>query len=414
MKKVIFIALISALFMCSCKEKEDTEPKVIEPTEVNIEPSNLVFTLGDLPQTVIATILPEGTPDDTLIEWSSTDSTVAFAIEGVVTAYKVGECDIVATTPNGKKGICKVIVNAAPVKVTDVIIEQDNYKLVLGDQVTILAQVFPRNSSNLEVDVIIEDETILTKEGDIFTGIKVGTTKVRFTSKANSDKFAEANIEVGPKMEFVDPADGQIYKTVKIGEQVWFAENFRRIKWVSPLEDKSAFSDYTYIYGYDGDDTKAAKETDNYKTFGVLYNQAAASLYTPEGWHLPTTADWQELERFLGMSEEEVNGMYNQGHIGNKLKGVTTWTDMSNAGSSDVEEGNDEVGFNALAGGTTCKFWAWEYKWNNINAEGIFWSSKASMTHGETYSLKAGKDFIYRCEVPREVAISVRYVKDKE
>jgi len=410
----MLFALLGVFLFGSCTKDEETLKEV---TSIKMSAESLNFIMGDIPQVLTATALPEKAEDRTIV-WSSTDKLIACAVDGVVTAYKEGECNIIATAANGIEGICKITVTAAPVKVTDVLLERDNYKIEVSKEMTIEPTVYPKDAVNKELIITIEDETILSHEGSVFTALKEGTTKITFTSKENSEKVAIANIEVSPKMEFVDTRDGHAYKTVKIGNQIWFAENFAYIttNTLYPTAEKSSFSPYTYVYGYEGENVKEAKATDSYKKFGALYNRQAAYDLCPEGWHLPTVEEWQELELFIGMTQDQVEGMYNVGSMADKLKGLETWTDSSDAGADDVEKGNNETGFNALAGGTTCEFWTWKYGSCGQNIEGTFWSN----THNEawtkycTYSMRTAKKFIYRCYAPKEIGLSVRYIKDKE
>jgi len=64
---------------------------------------------------------------------------------------------------------------------------------------------------------------------------------------------------------------------------------------VGPLTG-SETTPYYYVYGYDGTDVSAAKATSNYTTYGVLYNWPAASTACPIGWHLPTDAEYREID----------------------------------------------------------------------------------------------------------------------
>ena len=42
------------------------------------------------------------------------------------------------------------------------------------------------------------------------------------------------------------------------------------------------------------------------ETYGLLYTYDAALAAIPEGWRLPSDADWKNLEKALGMTAEEV------------------------------------------------------------------------------------------------------------
>src|SRR5574344_2998326 len=164
--------------------------------------------------------------------------------------------------------------------------------------------------------------------------------------------FYQPTIEETTSETFIDDRDNKVYKWVKIGDQVWMAENLAYLPRVNRVADGSedAAGSYYYVYGYNGTNVADAKATANYKTYGVLYNWTAAmngeaSSTTnpsgiqgvcPAGWHLPSDAEWTELTDYLGGASV----------AGGKLKetGTTHW-DSPNTGATN------ETGFTALPGG---------------------------------------------------------------
>ena len=209
---------------------------------------------------------------------------------------------------------------------------------------------------------------------------------------------------------FTDPRDGKVYQTVVIGNQVWMAENLAYLPSVNMVADGSedAAGSYYYVYGYDGTNVADAKATDNYATYGVLYNWTAAmdgeaSSTTnpsgiqgvcPAGWHLPSEAEWTELTNYLGGTSV----------AGGKLKetGTTHWN-TPNTGATN------ETGFTALPGG-----------YRNINGSfnfiGIYgnWWSATEYNATNAWILRM---YDYYSDVPRnylykEVGFSVRCVRD--
>lgn len=114
-----------------------------------------------------------------------------------------------------------------------------------------------------------------------------------------------------PGEPLVDPRDGQHYKTIEIGNQVWMAQNL----------------DF-------GSDEKACYEHDpaHCNTYGGLYTWEAATSICPDGWHLPSKEEWEELSAYLGKED-----------AGQKLKSskedLIPW------------DGTNESGFSALPAG---------------------------------------------------------------
>lgn len=95
---------------------------------------------------------------------------------------------------------------------------------------------------------------------------------------------------------FTDPRDGYTYKTIKIGNQTWLAENLRYLP-------KLNYG--YYVYGYHGWDISEAKRTQNYKLFGVLYDMYSAKEACPQGWHIPSVDEWNDLELHWGLDNNE-------------------------------------------------------------------------------------------------------------
>jgi len=172
------------------------------------------------------------------------------------------------------------------------------------------------------------------------------------------------------KGTYSDPRDEHSYKTVKIGEQLWMAENLAWLPYVSPSPDGSNTDKHYYVYGFEGFNTDSAKATKNFTSYGVLYNWEAAQTACPPGWHLPTDEEWMELELFLGMNLEDMdNGFWrDSGEVGKKIKSDTGWVmDDENWGGDNSSKFSAlpagikiySGGFFGLLGkGNYCYFWS--------------------------------------------------------
>jgi uncharacterized protein (TIGR02145 family) len=155
-------------------------------------------------------------------------------------------------------------------------------------------------------------------------------------------------------------AEAQNFRTIKIGNQVWMAENLK-----------------TYIAGSSIYDEKA----ENGEKYGRLYSWEAAHKACPPGWHLPTDKEWQTLIDNLG--GEDVAGK-----------------NLKNGGAS---------GFNALLGGLTDIG-----NFRLLGTYGTFWTSSAfDPTHAWAVYLTSTTTMVTKTYFPKTHGCSVRYIMNK-
>ena len=168
----------------------------------------------------------------------------------------------------------------------------------------------------------------------------------------------------------------QTPKTVKIGNQVWMSENLgttiaqdfsgSHFKNGDPITyvvineewEKAANNKQPAWCYYDNDPANGPK-------YGKLYNWyavAAPQSLCPTGWHVPSDAEWRELEDFLG---KEIAGKY--------LKNSSGWNEGSN--------GTNQSGFTALPGGGRL----FNGSFFDIGQSGYWWNSSEA-TRGINYA----------------------------
>jgi len=132
--------------------------------------------------------------------------------------------------------------------------------------------------------------------------------------------------------------DGNVYKTVKIGDQWWMAENLK----ATHFNNGDPISNVTDAIEWGNLTTSAYCIYDNEpmyaESYGHLYNGFAVTdsrKIAPTGWHIPSDAEWHTLLDFLG----------GEAVAGGKMKATgSTWF-SPNTGATN------ESGFTALPGG---------------------------------------------------------------
>lgn len=170
------------------------------------------------------------------------------------------------------------------------------------------------------------------------TGLTEWTTYYVRAYATNENGIAYGNEISFEAKENLTDYDGNKYEIVKIGNQIWMTENLKTTRYANGTEitlvesnttwDALSYTDIAYCY-YDNSTTNA-------DTYGALYTWAAAMNgavsssvnpsgiqgVCPDGWHLPSDAEWKELEMYLGMSQTDADAIYFRGtNEGSKLAG---------------------------------------------------------------------------------------------
>jgi uncharacterized protein (TIGR02145 family) len=206
----------------------------------------------------------------------------------------------------------------------------------------------------------------------------------------------------------VSDIDGNIYQTVTIGTQVWMAENLK----VTHYRNGAPIPNVTDGGTWSGLTTGAYCNYNNdvgyVATYGQLYNwYAVADIrnLAPAGWHVPTDAEWKELEMYLGMSQAQADAVgYRGTDEGGKLKeaGTTHWL-PPNTGATN------ESGFTALPGGYRYIDGSFGY---GVGATALFWSSTEFNSSVAWYRYLNSGSQVYRNYPNKQAGFSVRCVKD--
>ena len=259
---------------------------------------------------------------------------------------------------------------------------------------------------------LVDSAIIVTINGNqTISGNKSFTGKVTVTSPINTTDAAnkayvtlsvsstDDTLYLGSKQWVIIPGisaanlstvtdiDGNVYKTVKIGNQVWMAENLKTTKYANDtaITNGTAIANigYTdkYYFIYQNDP--------NYKnTYGLLYSWAAATNgvssstnpsgvqgVCPTGWHVPSNAEKTQLITYLGGSDI----------AGGKLKEIdTTHWQSPNTGATN------ESGFTGLGTGGFYYQSAFRYIYMQILQAAWIWTATEGTNITTAYALDFG------------------------
>jgi len=210
--------------------------------------------------------------------------------------------------------------------------------------------------------------------------------EISFTTLSLSGIIFNPNLTYGSLTD----VEGNVYKTIQIGTQVWMAENLRTTKYkdgvtIPLVTDFTAWTKLTtpaYCW-YNND------PVNNKNTYGALYNWYTVNTgkLCPTGWHVPSDAEWTVLSSYLGGGETIAGG---------KMKEIGTkhWLDPNNGATN-------ESGFSAIAAGSR--------SYNNFSSQkfsAIWWAKEELLssnymgfiqfiTHSETRSTRSAQEKYY-------------------
>ena len=192
-----------------------------------------------------------------------------------------------------------------------------------------------------------------------------------------------------------DARDNKEYKTVKIGEQCWMAQNLNIGIMLTGNQNQSDNKDIEKYC--------ANNDAGNCSIYGGLYEwnemmdyflQESSQGICPDGWHIPSDGEWKQLEIALGMSSETAD-------FGNTWRGTDQGSKLLSGGSS---------GYNALlSGGRTSSgsflaFTQYEYIWT---------STETDSDYAWRRCLRSGDPTVGRWNTfPKNYGFSVRCLKN--
>ena len=326
--------------------------------------------------------------------------------------------------------------------------EPDNILVITTDDITSVSEgIYKFNGTvvNIGEDEITQHGFCWSESGNPVTdgsAIQLGSreSKGSFSSivsdlSASTTYYVKAYAitnsvpEYGQEKSFTTPApllhtitdiDGNIYRTVQIGDQTWMAENLKVTHYpdgslIPLVEEEEIWLDFSLL-------TQAYCWYENILTNGYVYgalytwtaamndsvgsdaNPSGVQGVCPVGWHIPSDSEWKQLEMFLGMSQEEADGEDWRGTTeGGKMKheGTNLW-ESPNTGATN------ESGFNAFPGG-------WRHGGGFFMGLGInarFWSS-SEIGYAWIRGLDNNSAKVYRNYTGFYRGHSVRCVKDE-
>ena len=222
--------------------------------------------------------------------------------------------------------------------------------------------------------------------------------------------------------EPVADIDGNVYKTVKLGNQVWMAENLRTTRYAdgAPIPLVTATTSSAAVRYYPNNNS--ANVTD----FGYLYswyavmkgssssdaNPSGVQGICPDGWHVPSDAEWTELTNYVESQSQYLCGKCHKKHIAKALasgEGSGWASSYDNCAVGNDPSANNATGFSARPAG----FGHGSY-YGDFGRSALFWSTGLNWYSSEAYLrfLSYSSTLVYSGINDKYVGYSVRCVRN--
>ena len=250
-----------------------------------------------------------------------------------------------------------------------------------------------------------------------FSGTTTVITPVNATdaaTKAYVDAVMGKVLQIQADLGATD-VDGNTYKAVKIGNQVWMSENLKTTRYrngdligtTTPATlDISGETTPKYQWAYDGNESNVA-------TYGRLYTWYAITdsrNVCPIGWHVPTINEWSTLTTYLTNNSYGYEGSGSD--IAKSMAATSGWTTSTTAGTiGNDQASNNSSGFTARAGGMRYNGQAGIYWFVALGDRGRWWTTSVGIESFELiYSYANASNGSYNDYI--HDGCSVRCLKD--
>lgn len=158
------------------------EKLIISVTSVSISPTEITLEVGETAE-LSASVLPENATDKR-VGWKSSHPAIATVAEGKVIAVSVGTSTVTVTTMSGtKEATCTVTVVPKTYPVTGVSLYRTSAEMIVGEDITLVANVSPANADNPAVRWNSSTPAVATVEGGKVVACGVGTTTITVTTE---------------------------------------------------------------------------------------------------------------------------------------------------------------------------------------------------------------------------------------
>ena len=266
------------------------------------------------------------------------------------------------------------------------------------------------------------DVSNVTNMNGMFWGASSFNKDISFWCVTNITSAPSSFSSSSPLIERNKPVWGTCpsspYEWINYGTQDWTVENAEMVTYrdgtpIPQVTDNAEWANLStgaWCY-YDNDPTK-----------GKLYNWYAVmgmhdtdpntpnKVFAPQGWHVPTDAEWTTLEQYLIANGYNYDGTTTENKIAKAMASTTGWNSSTRTGAIGNDQSlNNNSGFNAFPEG-------YRYLYSSFFDEGyvaFFWSSSEYGSNNALFrSLSDLNSYLFRSYINVKNGFSVRFVRD--
>ncbi len=226
-----------------------------------------------------------------------------------------------------------------------------------------------------------------------------------------------------PSVATLTDIDGNTYNTVQIGSQCWMRENLKTTKYAdgTSITNGNTTASFSIPYWYYPNNNSGNKST-----YGLLYNWSAVMRNAssssnnpsevqgicPDGWHVPSDAEWTQLADYVSSQSQYICGNDNT-NIGKALSYNSNWYTTTNYGECSISQNqsaNNATGFGAMPAGF---FHGTSAVYSSHTSHAYLWSSTENTRNDVLYRLLDHSNATLICNHNLPCfGYSVRCVKD--
>ena len=219
----------------------------------------------------------------------------------------------------------------------------------------------------------------------------------------------------------VTDQDGNTYDYLTYGDQVWTVDNAEMVTYrdgteIPQVTDATEWENLTTgAWAYYNNDPTKPRLYNWYAVMGI-YDSASFSdatlrkEFAPEGWHVPSDAEWTTLENHLIANGYNYDGTLTENYIAKAMASTTGWISDTGTGAPGNDQSlNNDSGFNTFPEGYRIS----NGPFTNEGSSAVFWSSTESSASDAWYrSLYSNNSNLDRNNALNQNGFSVRFVRD--